>query len=320
MRLSLRINLHRIIGPKLWRLCAMFPQEIYETPGQIVPAERELYYALARDHYQGLGEIVELGALFGASAVCFAAGLRDNPRVRNKSKRIHSYDLFQIYPEILPYFPDGAVGGSFRHVFEMHTAPYRDMVETTTCNIREVPWDGQPIELLFIDAEKSAAGYEAVMRTLYPFLIPGLSKIVDQDFFYQLAWWLPVKNELLSDVIEPGAAADCTFVAQVLDEIPRERLAPGMADLSLERRLDLMANQALRIGGEYGALVEVQRANLMLRHGLSDEAAQLIARIKAGFDYATVRYRINETLAQYGLPKADWPAPPSIKRSATAWR
>ncbi|MDX2221243.1 MAG: class I SAM-dependent methyltransferase [Rhodospirillaceae bacterium] len=289
----------------------MFPQDIYDTPGQIVPAERELYYALARDEYQGLGEIVELGALFGASAVCFGAGLRDNPRVLRKSKRIHAYDLFEIYPEILSYFPDGAVGQSFRHVFHMHTAPYRDLIDVTACNVRNVPWDGRPIEILFIDAEKSAQGYEAIMQTLYPFLIPGLSKIVDQDFYYQGAWWLPVKNELLSEFVEPGVSADCTLVTQVLQEFPAARLETRMEELSSDRKLALMTSQAERIGGEYGALVDIQRAHVLFMDGRRDAAIALIDAVMAQFDTAVVRFRINEIRAAFGLPSVKWKTPPA---------
>ena len=56
-------------------------------PGMLGGEERQFLYFAARDFYAGAGEIVDAGAFLGASAGALAAGLRDNPRVRDKFRR-----------------------------------------------------------------------------------------------------------------------------------------------------------------------------------------------------------------------------------------
>src|SRR5437763_14459691 len=89
------------MAPRLLPPSGMRPSESTTLPAEITRVktmlsaqELELLYTLARDRYSGRGEIVDGGAFLGGSTLALACGLRDNARVANKSRRIHSYDLF----------------------------------------------------------------------------------------------------------------------------------------------------------------------------------------------------------------------------------
>ena len=79
-------------------------------PTMLWREERLFLYHVARDLYQGRGEIVDLGAFLGGSAACFAAGLRDRRWGCDTRGRIHSFDLFEYAPHHAPFLPD-FVGG-----------------------------------------------------------------------------------------------------------------------------------------------------------------------------------------------------------------
>src|SRR5262245_50115214 len=58
--------------------------------------EAAVCYTLAKDHWTGAGEIVDLGCLMGLSTHSFALGVAQNERVSASAKksRISCYDLF----------------------------------------------------------------------------------------------------------------------------------------------------------------------------------------------------------------------------------
>ena len=60
--------------------------------------EIAILYALARDHYTGVGAIVDAGPLTGVTTSAFARGMEANARAFKRAKRIHSFDLFDHIP------------------------------------------------------------------------------------------------------------------------------------------------------------------------------------------------------------------------------
>jgi len=284
---------------------APYPPEIYAIEGQIRPVERELYYRVARDSYRGLGEIVEIGALFGASTTCFAAGLRDNPKVANKAGRIHVYDRFEIFPAIQRFFKSGRVGADFSGTFVKNVLPYKDMLVVQKGDARNIVWSGQPIEILFIDCCVSAEFHQGLMRTLYPYLIPGVSFVIDQDFFYQLAWWLPAKNQLFKDQLLPLEQADCTVMSKYVAPLPPALLQVDMAGLPLRSQLDLLdaQSQYYRSKGA-GEIIEAHKVHLMLSSGDTEGGVSLAKTVLARSRTDSAGVRVLESLEQFGLSGA----------------
>lgn len=281
---------------------ATYPDEIYRVDGQIDRSERELYYRLARNGYQGVGEIVEVGSLFGASTSCFAAGLRDNPNVVEKAKRLHCFDRFEVYPAIQPVFRTLNVGDDFSALFVNNVLQYEQMLRVTKCDARKIVWDRGPIEILFIDCAVSAELYQAVMHALYPSLIPGTSLIVDQDFFFPAAWWLPVKNRLLQTLLSPLKSADCTLVSRLTQPLGSAIAQIDFAGLTLDQRLNLLDDQRKFFGtGGVGELIQVQKGHLLLASGERERGTQLLKSLITFATNPAASERAAESLKEFGI-------------------
>jgi predicted O-methyltransferase YrrM len=77
-----------LFGGSPWRTAPL--DRIPVVPGMLGPEELQFLYLSAQKFFTGTGEIVDAGAFLGASAAALGAALRDNPRVTDKARRIHS--------------------------------------------------------------------------------------------------------------------------------------------------------------------------------------------------------------------------------------
>ena len=138
--------------PKVWQRYTLEPA-VVDVPGMLAVEERQFLYHLARDVYRDYGEILDIGAFLGASACALAAGLRDNPRPIRRSRRIRSYDFFTYGDFYAGYVPEGPWknGDDTLPVFRRHTAPFAESIEPVPGDICVQQWDGQPIDILFLD-------------------------------------------------------------------------------------------------------------------------------------------------------------------------
>lgn len=207
------------------------PAELHTALGQLTADDRPLYYALARHIYEGWGEIVDAGALIGASAKLLAAGVRDNPRITEKAGRIQVYDLFEDAVDgpvatqigdilrardgdpaaprstnLLTRLLDRAKGKQtfdFQPIFDQEVAELRDYLQVFRGDITsQYPAGDSPVELLSIDVAKSPDLMLAVANNFFPRLVPGKSRIVHQDYIFVFQPWLLIFMELLSDYFE----------------------------------------------------------------------------------------------------------------------
>lgn len=209
------------------------PPELWGAIGQLTVDDRPLYYALARDVYDGFGEIVDAGALIGASAQILAAGLRDNPRVTDKMGRIQVYDLFEDAPDgacavqiramleaagatprrnsaavlldLLRRPLDRLVGSRFDFlpIFEQQTRALSHHLRVFKGDIAEMrPPGDAPIEILSIDVAKTPDLMLAVARNFFPRLVAGRSRIVHQDYIFVFQPWLHIFMELMGEHFE----------------------------------------------------------------------------------------------------------------------
>jgi hypothetical protein len=177
-------------------------EEIDAVPGMLTRHEKKLLYFLARDDYRGDGVILDLGTFLGGSAICFAAGLKDQGFDR---RVIHSYDVFKVgLGASQTYFPEGAPSDlSTRDKFEEHLRDHLDLIAIHEGDVLAATWDGEPVEIMFIDIAKSYRTFDHLLTTFFPALIPGRSLVVVQDYLWGTSGpWHHVVMEKLSDYFE----------------------------------------------------------------------------------------------------------------------
>lgn len=278
--------------------------EISAIPGMIAPIEKQMLLWAARDHYAGLGEIVELGTFLGTSTECLSKGLRDNIRVRDRDKRIHCYDLFvcdehnsRTYgPWLDPHHI--AAGDSFLPVVEKALRPYRSMLTFNAGDILHFDWVGRPIEVLFIDMGASWLLSDHILRTFFSGLMPTRSVVIHQDYFYQRAPWLSITMEYLADYFDIVGNADCSMVFHQTRPIPDELLRRGTEGLSPQQKLQLNERVISRLGGidhPGGGIIAIQRGCLLAMLGDPAAAKSLVETVLERNKHPTVTYR-GETL------------------------
>lgn len=256
-----------IIGTK-WRRQPL-PTACTSVPTMLVPDELRLLNYLAQDVYSGAGAIVDAGSFLGGSTVALAEGLRRNRRWSTKGfKAIHSYDRFEVEDWTRGvYFPENMPAGtSFRDQFDRNIAPYADVVEVHAGDIREHPWRGGPIEILFIDVAKHWTVCDWVTWQFFPHLIPGRSLVVQQDYLYH-HWvgWLHVTMELYADYFEYVCDTEVNSAVFLNTKpIPPEVLRRhSVESLTVEERSALMDRAAARFDGKKRDLLVSAKAHFL---------------------------------------------------------
>lgn len=236
-----------------WRSKAL-PPALTKVPTMLVPDELRLLHHLAADYYTGAGAIVDAGSFLGGSTIALAEGLRRNPRARGLTKPIQSYDRFEVEDWTRGvYFPETTPAGeSFRPRFDEAIAPYAELVDVHAGDVRDHPWSGGPIEILFIDLAKHWTVCDWVTWQFFPHLIPGRSIVVQQDYLYH-HWvaWLHVTMEFYADYFEYICDTEVNSVVFLnTKRIPAEVLRRDtVASLSVEEKSALMDRAASRFAG-----------------------------------------------------------------------
>lgn len=159
------------------------PRAFKNVPAQLSLQERRYLVWVTASAFTGAGCIVELGTLLGGSSCAMAEGLR---RARRKD-RILALDRFCWWGDELR--PEGVQDGDdFMKHYLTNTRKYAKFIDPRRQDLLESSYEGPPIEILFVDAGKSWELLNAILRTFGPHLIPGVSRVVMQDF-RALAYW-----------------------------------------------------------------------------------------------------------------------------------
>ena len=74
------------------------PQLPHNIGSMMQPAELHLLYALAKHHYSGVGEVIDLGPFLGSSTFMLVEGLLANTVSRRRQPRVFSFDRFIYEP------------------------------------------------------------------------------------------------------------------------------------------------------------------------------------------------------------------------------
>lgn len=169
------------------------------VPGMTSPAECRYLYWLASSQLCGVGQLVEIGSWLGRSSLHLAAGLSDSGR----SAELHCFDGFtwgrgDSRAADLPLKP----GDSFQKYFEANVSPFRDLVTPHRTRIADIAWQGEAVEVLFLDAPKNLADITRCMEVFGSSLVAGKSIIAIQDYLYFPAYALAACMHALRDHLE----------------------------------------------------------------------------------------------------------------------
>lgn len=181
--------------------------------------EQHMLCWMARDHYEGKGDIVDLGAFLGGSTYCLAKGLSENRRVSRRDHRIHSYDLFicptDTYSRGLIGI-DREPGSSVLDIYRRNIVPFEREIVVRPGDVLTQPYSGGFIEILFIDICKTEAVNDAVVGRFIPLLIGPGAIIVHQDYNHPYLPWVHVTTALLRPYCRylGDASGSKTFVVE----------------------------------------------------------------------------------------------------------
>lgn len=196
-------------------------------PTMLKRTERLFLYQYASQEYTGGGEIVDLGSWLGGSTAPLAQGLARNQRPETANKRIHAYDHFIWSPWMNenfqgPRFESLRVGDSFVELFREYLGRWAHRVEPAVGDLNESGWSGQPVEMIFVDVMKSMDLANTVVQLFFPYLRPGLSRVVHQDFVHFNTPWILLLSHRFRDWLEPERRVEGSpsFVFKCVAEPP----------------------------------------------------------------------------------------------------
>lgn len=249
------MRMTRLIAP-FSRLVGTIPQTALKVPSMMSVAEKRLLHGLARDRYSGEGIIIDGGIFLGASTRCFGEGVLANAHYgeiqRRWKKPIISFERGLVNPTMLAFFERNKVpvtakpGESFAAEILKNVEPVKDLVDLRFGDVLETARGvDSPVEILFLDVLKSPEISKFAIRTFFPLLIPNVSIVIQQDYFYERLPYIKVDQEFFGDhflfIGEVGSSAAflCTKA------IPSEKISKLEAgvDASEQERLSSVAMQ-----------------------------------------------------------------------------
>jgi hypothetical protein len=122
--------------------------------------------------------------------VALASGLQ--------SGTVHSFDMFRAGPG--QWF-DGLrkyglqPNDSFEDRYRENVKPYLDRITIHSGDLLAHRWNGEPVEVLFLDICKTPALHDYCAATWFPRLIPGRSILIQQDYGWRYFEWGNVMME-----------------------------------------------------------------------------------------------------------------------------
>jgi hypothetical protein len=201
-------------------------------PGMISDEEIR-YYEYIGTIYEGRGEVIELGPWLGKSTRHILRGLEKNPKFAGR--QLHVFDDFvwrtswmdRHTPE-QERLPNRA---SFRHLFENYVQDVLPRLNVTCARIVDyegnetlprIRWDGDPIEMMYIDCGRTAQVNEGWFEVFLPSFVPDVSLLIMQDWrthrerprqsYNQTLWFTAAHPELeLVHEVKEGATASFLY-------------------------------------------------------------------------------------------------------------
>lgn len=276
-----------LVSHPYWRDAELFKGAAMGIPKMMRPAECALLYHLAKDYYQGEGEIADAGVLVGASTHSLASGLMHNTKVKNKLKRIHSFDLFINTAPAYDAFVRNRVarGDSFLHIFLENVRDFSDQINVYPGDFAQRRWVGGSIELMFIDIAKSVALNSHVYLEFSPYWVPGETVVVQQDFVHLFCPQIQYTLAYLWDHFAPIDVVAPSLALAYVKPIPPHKLERVCNDdFSIADKAFLCGELASAIEDrEAQGTLRLIKGTLMARGGLIKEAEREVDQVEEEF-------------------------------------
>lgn len=169
--------------------------EALNVPTMLSMDEALLYYWLAAQS-DGFGAVIDLGTHRGGSAARLLAGLAAS----GSGAPLYSYGRF------------GADDDKDDLLAQVRSAlaPWGAQTTLVKGDIALQRWSGQPVEILAIDAAKTATTADRIAEEFFPALEPGRSVLIQQDFLHSRQPWLSAQM---------AALANCVSLVAVVGEM-----------------------------------------------------------------------------------------------------
>ncbi len=209
------------------------------VPTMLSPKEQSFYYWLTETWTTGAGAIVDLGCFVGGSTARLAAGRHAATTDAARTAPIYAYDRFtvaernkkQLYKHGIAPFD----GQDMFPLAQELLSPWNENLHFRHGMIQDIGWQGDPIEVLTLDAMKNYNNTDKIAQDFFPSLLPGQSVVVHQDFLHWSQPFLAPQMSLLRDYFTPVAfVPDDTVVYLCTRAITPEIMAAAtVADLSV---------------------------------------------------------------------------------------
>ncbi len=283
--------LHQTTAEHPWRQLNVDLNDIKPVSSMIGSDEAFYLHWLAREYYQGLGEIIDGGPLLGGSTMALASGLEKNPRVLDKYNRIHAYDIF-VYHKYMARVASRAglelkEGDSLLPIFQSNTEKYEDFIEVTAGDFLQSQWNGKPVEILFIDLAKSWELNNYVIKEFFGHLIPNQSIVAHQDYFHFHCYWIHLTMQHLSPYFKTVHAPHGGTLAFMLrKEIPKELLTIDYSTyFSKQKSIELMDAALAPWQGPRSLRIMTTKVRLLTSLEEYDAANALVKEIRSSDDW-----------------------------------
>ena len=274
------------------------PSEVIDYPGMTTPREKGMLFWLAKNAFEGKGLIVDAGLFLGASTNAFAMGIKANPKVSSQMldgyKPINSYDIAIWVKSMDRYLETEAAkqvlngrtinhGENFSPILRGLLAPHLDLVDFRIGDIVKLASADRPVEIAFYDCLKTPDREAAAFHAFAPKYIPGKTIVVQQDYFYESAIALKIRQEFLASYFEYLGAEATSAVFRLRDPIPAEYFEKDpIEELSLESKVSLLFQAANRsTESKFKVFGQLAVVELLVDAGESDRALRTLDEIEA---------------------------------------
>ncbi|SMX30886.1 hypothetical protein [Actibacterium lipolyticum] len=247
-----------------WRL--LLPRALADAnhvPTMLREEEQQLYFWLTSLWAEGSGAIVDLGCFVGGSTARLAAG----HAAAGLASKIHAFDRFtsdeQTKKKLL--YPAGIEVFKGHDTLPLATAllgRWADRITLHPGEIEHAVWN-EPIELLVMDASKTASSADNMAEIFFPHLIAGQSLLVQQDLMHWSQPWIAAQMELLSEYFTPLAFCRDSTIVYGCTKVPTLKALKGaqVGGLSDDALISLLEKAKHTLS----AFVEAQQFDEMIK-------------------------------------------------------
>lgn len=288
------------------------PPDVLSWPGMTSPREKGMLYWLARNLYGGEGLIVDAGIFLGASTNAFATGIKAGESVPSHFKPINCYDTAIWVRSMNRYLTQTSKsarsvqnairgrnmqpGKSFAPVLRKLLSPHLDLIDLHFGDIVREANSDRMIEIAFYDCLKTPEREWAAFRAFGPWYQSGKTIVVQQDYFYESAADLKIRQEFLAPHFTFLGAESSSAVFRLDRPIPEKYFqADPIPSLAFAEKVALLRQAATRpVDPKFRIYTRLSVVEYLAAAGEIENASSELAEIAdaaAALDPATANQR-----------------------------